>query len=281
MLSRDELREIFIYDESVPSCLRWRKSLKPSKNGKMAGSFRNKGKACFIKINGKYYSSQKVVWALHNDTPVGSKDIINIISGYTPKIDLLEKYDAHFIEECNLKSMPYASSFEYLPQGELRWRIPRFSGFKTVINRAGDQLSTCVGAQGYKIASLHGKHIPLHRIIWITLNGDIPSGKEVDHVDGDRLNNTIENLRVVSRAVNCRNISKKTNNTTGYCGVSSSTRGYTATWYDSEGQHKRVLYSFKKYGKDALQLAVRRRQTEIEKLNLQYGENGYTARHGL
>jgi hypothetical protein len=44
-----------------------------------------------------------------------------------------------------------------------------------------------------------------HRIIWEMCNGPIPKGMEIDHIDCDPCNNRLHNLRLASRAENCRN----------------------------------------------------------------------------
>ncbi len=44
----------------------------------------------------------------------------------------------------------------------------------------------------------------LHRVVWSSFRGKIPSNLEVDHLDGDRSNNRLENLEVVTHAENCR-----------------------------------------------------------------------------
>lgn len=59
-----------------------------------------------------------------------------------------------------------------------------------------------------------------HRIIWILLNGAIPDGMEIDHIDGDGLNNKIENLRLVTAAENRKNAPISSKNKTGCTGVS-------------------------------------------------------------
>lgn len=41
-----------------------------------------------------------------------------------------------------------------------------------------------------------------HRIIYQTLVGDIPNGYEIDHIDNDRHNNSIDNLRIVTHSQN-------------------------------------------------------------------------------
>ena len=44
-----------------------------------------------------------------------------------------------------------------------------------------------------------------HRLIWIYFNGDIPKGCVVDHIDRDRSNNRIENLRAITQKENTWN----------------------------------------------------------------------------
>jgi hypothetical protein len=41
-----------------------------------------------------------------------------------------------------------------------------------------------------------------HIVCWITHYGQVPNGLEIDHIDGDKANNSIHNLRVVTHAQN-------------------------------------------------------------------------------
>jgi hypothetical protein len=41
-----------------------------------------------------------------------------------------------------------------------------------------------------------------HRIIYETLVGEIPKGYEIDHINGDRHDNNINNLRIVTHSQN-------------------------------------------------------------------------------
>ena len=43
-----------------------------------------------------------------------------------------------------------------------------------------------------------------HRVIWETFNGDIPKGMTIDHIDFDKTNNDISNLRLLSLEDNAK-----------------------------------------------------------------------------
>lgn len=44
-----------------------------------------------------------------------------------------------------------------------------------------------------------------HRVIWYFFNGAVPENMEIDHIDGNKDNNNLENLRIVTRKENCNN----------------------------------------------------------------------------
>ena len=62
---------------------------------------------------------------------------------------------------------------------------------------------------------MKGETILMHRMIMGVLN----EKKVVDHIDGNKLNNKRENLRVCSQLQNTMNRKKNTRNSTGYTGV--------------------------------------------------------------
>ncbi|WP_425359496.1 HNH endonuclease signature motif containing protein [Borborobacter arsenicus] len=68
----------------------------------------------------------------------------------------------------------------------------------------------------------------IHRIIWFLEKGCWPD--VIDHIDGDGLNNRIDNLRDVSQAENMRNAARPNDNTSGRVGVSRLHR--TDHWGD-------------------------------------------------
>jgi hypothetical protein len=73
--------------------------------------------------------------------------------------------------------------------------------------------------EGYLTVSVGSKSHLMHRLIWIYHHGDIPNNKELDHIDGNRANNRLENLRLVDRSRNNKNARRRVDNTSGYPGV--------------------------------------------------------------
>ena len=64
-----------------------------------------------------------------------------------------------------------------------------------------------VGARKYSLLN--------HHIIWFMLGGTIPEGMEIDHINRDRTDNSVVNLRLVSRSENVKNTPARCNNKLG------------------------------------------------------------------
>ena len=72
---------------------------------------------------------------------------------------------------------------------------------------------------GYRVVKVDGTAFYEHRIIWVMLNKSLEY-KDIDHINGIKDDNRIENLRAVDRNINNQNIIKpQVNNTTGFLGV--------------------------------------------------------------
>lgn len=59
-----------------------------------------------------------------------------------------------------------------------------------------------------------------HRIAWTIAQGDIPDGLSVDHINGDRFDNRLCNLRLVNHKTNMQNRTRaRKNSATGVMGI--------------------------------------------------------------
>lgn len=72
---------------------------------------------------------------------------------------------------------------------------------------------------GYRRIGIDGRQYKAHRLAWAFAHGAMPS-EEIDHVNGDRDDNRIANLRLASREINNQNVSLRSDSTSGYMGVS-------------------------------------------------------------
>lgn len=90
---------------------------------------------------------------------------------------------------------------------------------------------------GYASARIDKKTIRFHLKYFSR-----PKDKITDHYDRDKLNNLKSNIRFVDSVVNNRNVSKQTNNTTGYKGVSfNKNNGKFYSYINIEPKRRKFL----------------------------------------
>ena len=153
--------------------------------------------------------------------------------------------------------------------GKLFWKAGRGNKIK-----AGTEVSSKT-KDGYLRVTMHYKTYQVHRIVWIILHGEIPEGKLVDHLDGNRENNRPDNLRLVDDSENSRNRAKRSNNTSGVTGVYfDKKRGNWRVQVYNENHKKIMLGSYKN-----LEEAKRVRDEYLVWLEETFGI-AYTKRHG-
>jgi len=71
---------------------------------------------------------------------------------------------------------------------------------------------------GYLSGQLAKRTYRAHRVAWALHYGEWPAG-QIDHINGDRRDNRISNLRHVSNQENAKNAKMPVTNTSGYVGV--------------------------------------------------------------
>jgi len=101
--------------------------------------------------------------------------------------------------------------FEYR-DGVLYWKVAKSNNVKV-----GDVAGSLNG-RGYLYTRINSKKYLTHRIIFLMHHGYLPYC--LDHIDGNKINNRIENLRPATTSENCRNSRIGKNNTSGFKGVS-------------------------------------------------------------
>jgi hypothetical protein len=78
--------------------------------------------------------------------------------------------------------------------------LRRIDGKWTVVNNKKNHNT------GYCQVFFNGRNIGYHNIVWILSTGeDIPQGLEIDHINGNKIDSRIENLRIVTKRGNQQN----------------------------------------------------------------------------
>ena len=82
-------------------------------------------------------------------------------------------------------------------------------------------------------------HTYMHRVIWEKHNGPVPKGFELDHINGNRADNRLENLRLVTQSQNSANMHKMQPHSSRFKGVSRYKRdgNWQAYYRDERGKH--------------------------------------------
>lgn len=94
--------------------------------------------------------------------------------------------------------------------------------------KAGLQ-SGCEHHDGYRQIRIDGRFYGSHRLAWLYMHSTMPM-HDIDHIDGNRSNNSIGNLRDVSRSINLQNQRAcRSDNKSGFLGVSWNEE--TQLWY--------------------------------------------------
>lgn len=93
---------------------------------------------------------------------------------------------------------------------------------------SGIQIVANFGGKRYLRVFVDGKPRSLHRMIYLWNHGHLP--KTLDHIDGNRANNKIENLREATQQQNCLNRKHHSNSKSPYKNVYLQAPTKNAEW---------------------------------------------------
>ena len=98
-----------------------------------------------------------------------------------------------------------------IPGYEGRYQVSTLGFVRSIMRKKPQVLTlrTYKNSPYYKVQLIDAagkrKWHRVHRLVYITFIGPIPEGLVIDHISGDRTDNSVENLRAVTVAENCRN----------------------------------------------------------------------------
>lgn len=120
-----------------------------------------------------------------------------------------------------LRYEPETGKLFWLPRGAEWFGGTRDLGYSSRAwnaARAGKEAMTNVSSRGYKTGRIFRACVKAHRVAWAVHYGEWPKG-EIDHINRDKGDNRIENLRDVTGAVNSKNQPMLPSNKSGKTGV--------------------------------------------------------------
>lgn len=126
-----------------------------------------------------------------------------------------DKFTFDFIKSC-LSYDENTGFFTWMPRPRDHFKSGR--AWKMWNTRYAGERAGSINDKGYVVISLCGIEILAHRIAWLLTTGNWPK-VHMDHLNGETSDNSIANIRCVTRIENMMNKSRYSNNSSGVTGV--------------------------------------------------------------
>ena len=126
----------------------------------------------------------------------------------------------------------------------LAWSTDKAQAMAWNAKYADKETFRSIGTNGYLMGYILGANKTAHRVIMAMHLGMWPTC-DVDHIDGDRHNNRLENLRLATRQQNLRNTGSRKGSSSQFCGVGwDASRGKWTTYCTGPDGRMRHLGRF-------------------------------------
>ncbi|WP_426607453.1 HNH endonuclease [Pantoea anthophila] len=126
------------------------------------------------------------------------------------------------MKENDLTVADVLSVVSYCPVSGLftwKWRAGDRKKLQTWNSRFANKPCSSINASGYLAIMINGKSYLAHRLAWLVSYGENPDGI-LDHINRNRSDNRLANLRIATHSQNMQNRKMQKNNKSGYRGVS-------------------------------------------------------------
>jgi hypothetical protein len=149
--------------------------------------------------------------------------------------------------------------------GKLFWRVSRGTA------KAGDDAGSVWYPAGqrrpYMRVGIDGKARLAHQVVWLLFYGK-PAGEDIDHLNGNGLDNRIKNLRIAPQLINAKNCRMRSNNMSGVTGVS---------WFAVAKKWRGGVRVNRKYNHIGLYANLADAEAAVREFR---AKHGFTERHG-
>lgn len=217
MITREEVLKLLEYDP-VTGVFTWRVARRGVTVGAEAGCVSDCGGGKFyrkIMINGRGYPASRLAWL--------------ILTGGFPK-DQIYHVDGNGLNNVasNLRVVTNAEN-EILSREDVLALLDYDAAtgvFTCKVARGGKAkaggevgaVTVAENGKSYRRIKISRRSYMAHRLAWLVITGEFPDD-QIDHINGNGLDNRAVNLRAVTNAENAKNYRKPVTNTSGVVGV--------------------------------------------------------------
>jgi len=210
MITQKRLKDLMAYQPATGNLI-WVAPTNPSvKVGDVAGSKRATGVSRVV-LAGKSYRLSDLVWLWNFGAFPNSKLIHLSKEGFNcTKVEELMPLESVLNKPLTQKLLKATLTYDEL-SGEFK-RINHLSGSRLT------KAERCTNYQGYGVLVVYKRKYLAHRLAWLYAYGVFPR-KDLDHIDHDKMNNSLANLREVTKRENSLNQKLHSTNSSGVTGV--------------------------------------------------------------